>query len=78
MTTKTKAEMEADYGRIPMLIPADGHFTWTINRAHATVTWVTDDSGETWRSKGVIWAAERARRDNEALEMQRIQRELKG
>ena len=77
MTTKTKAEMEADYGSLPLLVTAGERYTWRICRAHADVTWTTDDGGDTWQQRGVIWAEQRARRDMEALEMQRIQRDLK-
>ena len=74
--TLTRAEMEERYGQIPLTCV--GEFKWTINRAHASVTWVTEDGGETWKQKDVVWAGERNRRDMEALEMQRIQREEKG
>lgn len=73
----TKAEMVERYGSIPPLATPGTRFTWTINRAHASVTWISDDGGETWEKRGVVWAAERERRDEEALEMARIQRELK-
>lgn len=68
----TRAEMEAEYGPIPPLSNV-----WTINRAHASVTYVTDDGGEHWTRRDIVHAAERARRDEESLEMARIQRELK-
>lgn len=69
----TRAEMEAEHGSCPPSYIT----TWTIHRAHASVTFVTDDGGAHWRKRGVLHAAERARRDNQALEMQRIQREEK-
>lgn len=75
--TITRAEMIERNGSIPPIIPKDGHFKWTINRAHATVTWTTEDGGETWKKGNIVWAEERNRRDLEALEMSRIQRELK-
>ncbi len=70
---RTRAEMEAEYGSVPPSFTT----TWTINRAHASVTFVTDDGGEHWTKRGVVWAAERKRREDDALEAQRIQRELK-
>jgi hypothetical protein len=51
--------------------------TWTIHRAHASVTYITDDSGAHWTKRGIVWAAERAQREDAALEMARIQREEK-
>lgn len=75
MTTLTRAEMEARYGQIPITVV--GEFKWTICRSHADVTWVTKDGGETWKQTNAIWAQDRAQRDMEALEMQRIQREEK-
>lgn len=72
MTTKTRAEMEADYGSLP---PATT--TWTIHRAHASVTWTTDDGGDTWTRKTLVHAADRARRDAQAVEQADIQRNLK-
>jgi len=77
MTTKTRSEMEADYGSLPLLVTVGERYTWRICRAHADVTWTTDDGGDTWQQRGVIWAEQRARRDNEALEQHRIQVELK-
>ena len=73
--TRTRAEMIEAYGSLPMGMPET--FTWTICRAHADVSWTTTDGGETWKQKNVIWAAQRQQRDNQALEAQRIQRELK-
>ena len=75
---KTRAEMEADYGSVPPAITKGVAYRWTICRAHADVSWTTTDGGETWAKGSIVWAAERARRDDERLEMQRIQRELKG
>jgi hypothetical protein len=68
--------MIEQYGSIPMGIPA-GEYRWTIHRAHATVTWITTDGGDTWTKKGVVWADERNRRDLANLEQQEIQRTLK-
>ena len=68
----TRAEMEAEYGSIPPFSRV-----WTIHRAHASVTWYSDDYGEHWMKRSVLHAAERARRDDAALEMARIQREEK-
>lgn len=68
----TRAEMEHEYGSVPPVTT-----TWTIHRAHASVTWVTDDGGEHWTKRTVLHAAERARREDEQLEMARIQREEK-
>jgi hypothetical protein len=75
-TTLTRAEMEEKHGSVPPVLGT--HFTWTISRHFADTTWTTSDGGETWELKKLIWAAERNRRDMEALEQQRIQRELKG
>ena len=77
MTTLTRAEMIEKYGALPMGMPKDEKYAWTICRAHADVTWTTFDGGDTWRQGRVIWSDERSRRDLEALEMQRIQREEK-
>ena len=68
----TRAEMEAEYGAVPPVSTM-----WTIHRAHASVTFVTDDGGDHWQRVRIIHAAERARRDEQALEMARIQREEK-
>ncbi len=68
----TRAEMVEKFGSVPPLAT-----TWTIHRSHASVTYVTDVGGEHWMKRGVLYAAERARRDDEALEMERIQQELK-
>ena len=73
----TRAEMIERNGSIPPIIPKDGYFKWTIHRAHASVTWITEDGGETWGKAGVIWAEARNQRDLAALEAQRVQRELK-
>lgn len=69
---KTKAEMIEEYGAVPLVSS-----TWTIHRAHASVTWVTSDGGDTWEKKHVIWADERARRELAAAEQADIQRNLK-
>ncbi len=58
---RTRAEMQAEYGSCP---PSR---TWTINRAHASVTWVTDDGGEHWAKQRVVHAAQRAQRDLASL-----------
>ena len=50
----TRAEMEAEYGPLPPSFVT----TWTLNRSHASVTFVTDDGGDHWIKKDVIWAAE--------------------
>lgn len=68
----TKAEMEAEYGSIPFVAT-----TWTIHRPHASLTFVTDDGGEHWYRKATVYQAERQRHDELALDMARIQRELK-
>ena len=68
----TRAEMEAEYGAVPPVSTM-----WTIHRAHASVTFVTDDGGDHWMAVRTIHAAERAQRDEQALEMARIQREEK-
>ena len=68
----TRAEMEAEYGSIPPVTTV-----WTIHRAHASITFVTDDDGDHWTRRSITHAAERARRDEQALEMARIQREEK-
>ena len=72
----TREQMIEQYGSVPMGIP-DGEYKWTIHRAHASVTWITTDCGATWQQKRVLWAAERNRRDMEALDQQEIQRTLK-
>ena len=79
MTTLTRAEMEEKYGSIPFASTflVGKEYRWTICRAHADVTWTTEDGGDTWRQGRVVWSDERSRRDMEALEMQRIQREEK-
>ena len=69
---RTRAEMEAEYGPVPPVSTQ-----WTIHRAHASVTFVTDDGGEHWTRRSLTYAAERARRENDDLEMARIQREEK-
>ncbi len=69
---RTREEMQAEYGSVPPVST-----TWTIHRSHASITFVTDDGGDHWQSVRTIHAAERARRSEEALEMQRIQREEK-
>ncbi len=69
---KTRAEMEAEYGSVPPVSAV-----WTIHSAYGSVTFVTDDGGDHWIKKGNVSAAERARRDEQALEMARIQREEK-
>ncbi len=51
---RTRAEMIDKYGSVPMLSTV-----WTIHRAHASVTWVTDDGGEHWTRKHIDYAAER-------------------
>lgn len=68
----TRAEIEAEHGPIPPVSTV-----WTIHRAHASVTYVTDDGGAHWTRRSVLYAAERARRDEQALEMAQIQRDLK-
>ena len=73
----TRNDMIARYGSIPFAIPQNSPYRWTISRAHADVTWVTQDGGATWSRGTVIWAEARATRDLAALEQQRIQRELK-
>jgi len=75
MTILTREQMIEQYGSLPMGMTET--FTWTICRAHADVSWRTTDGGDTWKQKSVIWSEERNRRDMEALEMQRIQREEK-
>jgi len=77
MTTLTREQMIDKYGSLPMGMPKDTLYRWTICRAHADVTWKTTDGGETWTKGDITWANERNRRDLEALEMQRIQREEK-
>lgn len=69
---RTRAEMEAEYGSVPPVST-----TWTIHRAHASVTFVTDDGGAHWTRKELVYAGERARRDEQAMEQARIQREEK-
>ena len=73
----TREQMIEKYGNLPMGMPKDTLYRWTICRAHADVTWKTTDGGETWTKGDITWANERNRRDLEALEMQRIQREEK-
>ena len=70
---RTRAEMEAEHGSCPPSFIT----TWTIHRAHASVTYITDDGGAHWTRRSVTHAAERARREEFALEMARIQREEK-
>ena len=77
MTTLTREQMIEKYGSLPMGMPKDVPYRWTICRAHADVTWTTTDGGDTWRQGRVVWADERNRRDMEALEQQEIQRTLK-
>ena len=78
MTTLTRAEMIDKYGSPPsFLLRVGERFTWRICRAHADVTGKTTDGGETWTKGDITWADERNRRDMEALEMHRIQREEK-
>lgn len=60
-----------------MLAMVGSRFTWTVSRAHASVTYVSDDGGDTWEKRGVVWPSERARRDEDRIEMTRIQREEK-
>jgi len=72
LAVRTRAEMEAEYGLIPPVTTV-----WTIHRSHASVTYVTDDGGAHWTRKALVYAGERARREEAALEMQRIQREEK-
>lgn len=69
---RTRAEMEAEYGAVPPVSTV-----WTIHRAHASVTFVTDDGGAHWTRRRLVYAGERARNDAHALEMTRIQREEK-
>ena len=78
MTTLTRAEIQEKYGSVPPAIQKGLPYRWTICRAHADVTWTTEDGGDTWRQGRVIWADERNRRDMEALDQQEIQRTLKG
>lgn len=73
----TRDEMTERYGSLPFGITVGSEYKWTICRAHADVTWITVDGGDTWRKKGIIYAGERQRRDDANLEQQRIQRELK-
>lgn len=61
----TRAEIEAKYGAIPPLAT-----TWAIHRSHASVTYVTGDGGAHWTRKRLLHAAERARRELDALERQ--------
>ena len=77
MTTLTRAEMTEKYGSVPPAIPKGNPYRWTICRAHADVTWTTEDGGDTWQKRGVMWADERNRRDLANLEQQEIQRTLK-
>jgi len=70
---RTRAEMEDEHGSCPPSYIT----TWTIHRAHASVTFVTDDGGAHWTRRNLVYAGERARRDEQALEMARIQREEK-
>jgi hypothetical protein len=77
MTVLTRTEMTEKYGSLPMGMPKDTLYRWTICRAHADVTWRTTDGGDTWTKGDIIWADERNRRDMEALDQQQIQRELK-
>ena len=74
----TREQMIDKYGSVPFAIPKDKPYKWTIHRAHASVTWITTDGGDTWTKKGVVWADERNRRDLANLEQQEIQRTLKG
>jgi len=76
--TRTRAEMIEEYGSLPMGMPKDTLYRWTICRAHADVTWRTTDGGETWTKGDITWANERNRRDMEALDQQTLQRDLKG
>lgn len=69
---RTRAEMEVEFGSVPPVSRI-----WTIHRAHASVTYVTDDGGDHWMRRSVLHAAERARRDEQACEQARIQQELK-
>lgn len=69
---RTRAEMEQEYGAVPPVSKV-----WTIHRAHASVTYVTDDGGDHWIRRSVLHAAERARQDEHAAEQSRIQREEK-
>jgi len=78
MTVLTRTEMIEKYGSVPMGMPKDEKYAWTICRAHADVTWTTFDGGDTWRQGRVVWSDERNRRDMEALDQQEIQRTLKG
>ena len=77
MTTLTRAEIQEKYGSVPPAIPKGNPYRWTICRAHADVTWTTEDGGDTWQKRGVMWADERNRRDLANLEQQEIQRTLK-
>lgn len=61
----------------PMVCVGEGPHYWTAHKSHASIRYVSHDKGKTWEKVSATWAAERARRDEEALEMQRIQRELK-
>lgn len=70
---KTRAEMEALYGSVPF----GATKVWTLHSSSRSVRYRTDDDGETWNVVSVTWAAERARREMEAVEMADIQRELK-
>ena len=78
MTILTREQMIEKYGSLPMGMPKDTPYRWTICRSHADVTWTTKDGGDTWTKGDIIWSEERNRRDMERLEMQRIQTELKG
>ena len=78
MTTLSREQMTEKYGSPPsFLVRVGERFTWRICRAHADVTWTSDDGGETWQKRGVMWADERNRRDLANLEQQEIQRTLK-
>ena len=78
MTTLSREQMEEKYGSVPPAIPKGNPYRWTICRAHADITWTTEDGGDTWRQGRVVWSDERNRRDLANLEQQEIQRTLKG
>lgn len=60
---RTRAEMQAEYGSVPPVSRV-----WTIHRAHASVTYVTDDGGDHWTKRSVLHASIRARQDELAVE----------
>lgn len=76
-TIRTRDEMrEQGFGSPPPANQA-GEMHWTIHRGGKSSRFVSRDHGDTWEHVNTTWPEENARRQMEAYEQNKIQRELK-